>query len=96
VKNAGKTLPRFSGECAANFSSEQLISFLIPTVSLTGLHFSFGFALYVLSQRASLIVRLLELSLIITANIPFVVSRIYQLAFAASAFVWHFILPNSV
>ena len=70
--------------------------FLIPTVAVTGLHFGFGFTPYVLSQRASLIINFLELSLIITANIAFVVARIYQLAFAGSAFICHFILPNFV
>jgi hypothetical protein len=64
-------------------------TFLIAAIALAGLNFRFRLFLYVLSQRATLIVGLLKLSLSVAPNVTFVASGIYQFAFAVCFFIWH-------
>jgi hypothetical protein len=52
--------------------SAELLSFLIPAISLTGLDRGCCLLLNVLSQGATLIVRLLELAVLIPPHIPLV------------------------
>lgn len=54
----------------------QLTSLLIAAVALTGLDASFRLLLDVPGKRATLVVRLLKLALVITPNVTFVRTRI--------------------
>jgi hypothetical protein len=68
------------------------LSLLVASISLTRFHFGLRCLLHILSERASLIIRLLELTLPIAAYITFISACIYQLPFAGSVLAWHFTL----
>jgi len=74
-------------ECYLQFYS--LLHLLIAAVALSFFNFRLRVLLHVLSERTSDIIAFLELSLIITTHVTFVVSRIYKFSFAVCFFVCH-------
>lgn len=68
--------PRFEQTNSVLSLVRQLSSFLIAAVALAGLDTRFCVLLDVLSERATLIIRLLKLTLLITTDIAFVRTRI--------------------
>jgi hypothetical protein len=72
----------------------QSTTLLVSSIPLTGFDFRFGLLLYVLSQRATLVIGFFKLAFPISTDITFVRAGIYQLALAIAFFVWHFEPPS--
>jgi len=77
-------------------SSYELLPLLIPTISLTRFYFRFRFLSHILAQRATLIIRFVELSFTVATNIAFVSAGIDQLALTSFSLLWHFTLLDFV
>jgi hypothetical protein len=74
----------------------KLFSLLIAAISLARWDLGLRMLADVLGQGASLIVRLLKLSLFVAPNVAFISARIDQFSPGASTLLWHMTLLNPV